>query len=61
MIERMRTDLPPAAPIHTIMTGGLGKLIASGSRYATDVDENLTLTGLRLIYERHSERQRRHR
>jgi pantothenate kinase type III len=43
------------------MTGGLGKLIASGSRYATDVDENLTLTGLRLIYERHSERQRRHR
>ncbi len=61
MIERMRTELPPAAPIHTIMTGGLGKLIAGGSRYVTEVDPNLTLTGLRLIFERNGERQRRHR
>jgi len=36
----------------TIATGGLARLIAGGSRYLSHVDEYLTLTGLRLIYER---------
>ena len=61
MIERMIADHGPDTKIYTIATGGLAKLIASGSKYIGVVDENLTLTGLRLVYERHSERQEKHR
>ncbi len=43
MIERMRADLPAGAEVKTIVTGGLGKLIAGGSRFVSEVDENLTL------------------
>jgi type III pantothenate kinase len=35
-----------------IATGGLAPLIAKGSEFIQDVDENLTLDGLRLVYER---------
>ena len=42
--------------IQTIATGGLAKLIAEGSKYIGQVDDSLTLTGLRLLYERNSER-----
>lgn len=48
--ETARNALP--AKIEIIATGGLAPLIASGSRYLQTVDPHLTLTGIRLVYER---------
>ena len=52
ILERMIAEMGPET--RTVATGGLAKLIASGSKYIHTVDENLTLTGLRLIYQRNS-------
>ena len=68
MLEQMTADLKAAhanqpgetnqtnRKIETVATGGLAKLIAEGSRYIGHVDGSLTLTGLRLLYERNGER-----
>ena len=58
ILARMIDELGPTT--RTIATGGLASLIAGGSKYVRQVDEMLTLTGLRLIYERNLDHHPRH-
>jgi len=57
ILERMMEEL--GADTRLVATGGLAKLIASGSKHRLEVDEMLTLTGLRIVHERHTERVRK--
>ncbi|MGD0797900.1 MAG: type III pantothenate kinase [Acidobacteriaceae bacterium] len=58
ILERMIAEL--GRETRTIATGGLARLIAGGSKYIAQVEELLTLTGLRLIYERNHDRPHDH-
>jgi type III pantothenate kinase len=50
ILERMIVEMGPETK--TVATGGQAPLIVSGSRFVKLADEDLTLEGLRLIWER---------
>jgi len=53
-LTRLRKELrAPRLPV--IATGGCARLIASGLREITHVEPNLTLEGLRLVWQYHVE------
>lgn len=54
ILKRMREEL--GEKVRVIATGGLAPLIATGSDYIEEIDDILTLEGLRLVYERQGER-----
>ncbi len=50
MVERIRTELNEPA-VAVVATGGLSAILSSLSGVYTAVDPDLTLTGLKLVYE----------
>jgi len=50
ILERLLAEL--AAPAKVVATGGLASLFGRSSRYITEVDELLTLEGMRIVWER---------
>jgi type III pantothenate kinase len=51
MVARLRSEMnAPEAPV--IATGGLGAVVARHSKVIDSVDPDLTITGLRLLYEK---------
>jgi type III pantothenate kinase len=57
ILERMIGEM--GAETKTVATGGLATLIAGGSKYIAEVDDMLTLNGLRIIYERNLDRHKK--
>ena len=50
MLERMKKELGAGAKV--VATGGQARLVSKGSKHIEHTDEFLTLTGLRLIWEK---------
>ena len=52
ILERMIPEL--GGDVKVVATGGLASLIGPGSKYIAAVDDQLTLDGLRIVWERHT-------
>ena len=52
LVERLFEELGGPCPV--IATGGLARLVAPLSKSINEVDDQLTLTGLRLLHERNA-------
>ena len=50
LVSRMKREM--GEPVRVLATGGLATVIAGETQTIEEVDENLTLDGLRILYER---------
>jgi type III pantothenate kinase len=57
ILERLMAEL--GSDVKVVATGGLALLMGGGSKYIREVDDLLTLEGLRIIYERNLTHLRR--
>lgn len=55
--ERMIAELGPETKV--VATGGFARMLSADSRFLKTVDPNLTLDGVRLIFERNQDRVKR--
>jgi type III pantothenate kinase len=63
IIERILKEMGGDQKPRIVATGGLARMVAADSRYITEIDELLTIEGLRILFERNrgvKPRQRSH-